>query len=124
MKKLLLTGLLLFTGSAFAQQGAFHDGPCKKDRETYCTNVQAGEGRIIKCMKENEEKLSAECKAAWAKTKEELKDVKEACHEDAQKFCSGLKQKELAKCLRTNKDKLSESCKSEFKELRATRKGK
>ncbi len=40
---------------------------CKTDREKFCKDVQPGSGGILKCMKENEAQLSADCKAALPK---------------------------------------------------------
>ena len=36
---------------------------CKDDVKKVCAGVERGEGRIIKCLKENAEKLSSACKA-------------------------------------------------------------
>jgi exonuclease VII small subunit len=35
---------------------------CEADIKTYCAGVERGEGRIGKCLKENQEKLSKQCK--------------------------------------------------------------
>ncbi|HNA80140.1 MAG TPA: cysteine rich repeat-containing protein [Turneriella sp.] len=37
---------------------------CKADYKKLCKQVKAGEGRIIKCLKQNETQLSKDCKAA------------------------------------------------------------
>lgn len=37
---------------------------CKSDINKHCGNVQAGEGRIIDCLKKNEAKLSKRCHRA------------------------------------------------------------
>ena len=48
-------------------------GPCKADREKFCKNVEAGGGRVARCMKEHKDELSKECKDAarerWMKKK-------------------------------------------------------
>jgi len=41
---------------------------CKKDYKKLCKGTQPGEGRIIKCLKEKEAELSADCKGALANT--------------------------------------------------------
>jgi hypothetical protein len=47
---------------------------CETDIKTYCASVERGQGRIGKCLKENQEKLSEHCKtqlqAAAAQMKE------------------------------------------------------
>jgi hypothetical protein len=35
---------------------------CETDIKTYCAGVERGEGRIGKCLKQNQEKLSEQCK--------------------------------------------------------------
>lgn len=37
---------------------------CKADYKKLCKDVKPGEGRILKCLKENEAQLSEGCKAA------------------------------------------------------------
>ena len=39
---------------------------CKADYKKLCKQVKAGEGRIIRCLKENEAQLNEGCKAALA----------------------------------------------------------
>ncbi len=102
------------------------EGPCKKDVETLCAGIEPGEGRIMKCLKENDSKVSAECKAKKDMMKKHFKEIKEACHEDAEKFCSDVKQGKgrIMKCMKKHKAELSESCKKEIDEAKAAKKGK
>ena len=37
---------------------------CKDDIQKFCLEVRPGEGKIIKCLRENEVQLSVECKSA------------------------------------------------------------
>jgi len=110
MKALLMSILLLTASASFAHQ---HEGPCKADREKFCKDVQPGEGRIVKCLKEHEAELTAECKAKKEEIKEDIKEMKDACHEDAQKFCANEKsgKHHLMKCLKSNEASLSQACK-------------
>lgn len=100
------------------------EGPCAKDREAFCKDVQPGEGRIIKCLKDNKDKLSAECKTHHEKMKAHHKEVKEACHEDVEKLCAAVEpgKGRIKKCMLEKKDQLSEGCKSELAELKKLKK--
>lgn len=111
MKFVLFAVLSLSLSSALAAA----DGPCAKDRESFCAG-QKGHA-LMKCMKENSDKLSPECKAKHETMKAHMKDVKEACHEDAEKLCAGKKRKALMKCLKEKKDQVSDACKAEWKDL-------
>ena len=43
---------------------AYLAGECRTDLEAYCHEVQAGEGRLLKCLEANEAKLSERCRGA------------------------------------------------------------
>jgi hypothetical protein len=92
-------------------------GPCATDKENFCKGIQPGEGRIVKCLKEHEAQLSSDCKAHREKVKEHLKEVKEACHEDVEALCDGVRpgQGRIIKCLHEHKDKVSAACQSEMR---------
>ena len=55
-----LFGILVFTH--FQAMSNNLDRPCAQDAKVLCPNVQPGEGRIRKCLKENKEKVSEACK--------------------------------------------------------------
>jgi Skp family chaperone for outer membrane proteins len=42
-------------------KGKAHEA-CLKDIETYCSDIQPGQGRMRDCLKANKEKISTECK--------------------------------------------------------------
>jgi hypothetical protein len=42
---------------------------CKADSEKYCKSVQAGSGRVLRCLKGHEADLSPECKAQFEKAR-------------------------------------------------------
>lgn len=124
MIKIILVSALMLGISPLVH--AHGDGPCAKDRETLCKGVEQGEGRIHKCMKENKEKLSAECKAHVESMKDKMKDMKEACHDDAEKFCGDVKHGHgrMMKCMSSHKDELSAACKETVKDAKEMRKRK
>lgn len=117
MKKLFLAVLFVSSFAYANHHEGQHEGPCKADAEKFCKDVQPGEGRIVKCLKEHESELSAECKAKKEEVKEEIKgkveEVKEACAEDAKKFCADEKpgKGRIIKCLKKNEASVSEACK-------------
>ena len=41
---------------------------CEADADKYCLDVEAGEGRIVSCLRENEAKLNKECTTALKET--------------------------------------------------------
>jgi hypothetical protein len=98
--------------------GAMMGPACKADLEKLCAGVQPGEGRLIKCLKEKESQVSAECKASWDKMKDERKDrrqeMRAACSSDVEKHCPGMKPGDgkLMKCMKEKEAQLSEGCKS------------
>ena len=47
---------------------AYVANECATDFDQFCSNVQAGEGRLLECLEKNEQKVSTRCKTA-------LKDV-------------------------------------------------
>ena len=73
---------------------------------------------LFRSMKENEASLSQACKNHLVKMKEARKDIKEACQEDVESFCSdvGPGKGHLMKCMKENKEKLSAACQREIQE--------
>ncbi|MGL5005717.1 MAG: cysteine rich repeat-containing protein [Casimicrobium sp.] len=66
MKTRIITAATIFLSltiatSAFAQQRDAMKA-CADDVKTLCAGVERGDGRIAKCLKENESKVSAACK--------------------------------------------------------------
>lgn len=121
MKKFFATLVLVcgFATLAHAQG----DGPCAADREKFCGKIEKGDGRVMKCMMEHKDQLSAECKAQHEKMKEHMKDVKEACHDDVEKFCGTVEHGKgrVMKCMREHKEELSAGCKAEMESKKEMR---
>jgi hypothetical protein len=76
---------------------------CEEDRTRFCSGKTGRD--LAKCMRANEEKLSASCRAARFRTK--------ACRGDVAKFCAETKKgKARMTCLRSHQAELSQRCKS------------
>lgn len=97
------------------------NSPCAKDVQTYCASVEPGGGNIAKCLRDNQAKLSTECKMARDKMKIAFKEVKAACHDDYEKFCETVKPGggRIMKCMKEHKDQLSSTCKDEIEKKKS-----
>ena len=91
------------------------DKPCVADAKKLCKDVQPGEGRIARCMKEHEKELSPGCKKNIVKAKEKIRDVAEACKGDAEKLCKDVEpgKGRILRCLKQHEGELSADCKKE-----------
>jgi len=112
--------LSLFLLTAFVSLVPAHaeseDGshPCAADRKKFCADVKPGDGAIMKCMKEHEGELSAECKAKGEKMKGKMKEAHQACKGDVKKFCKDVKPGggAIMKCLKEHDAEISAECKA------------
>ena len=70
--KPLTVGLLVLalTTPVLAKDGADSFAACHQDMQRLCKDVKPGEGRIMKCMMDNESRASAGCAALIAKKRE------------------------------------------------------
>ncbi len=90
---------------------------CKADLDKFCKDVKPGEGRIFKCLKENEAALSEVCKAKLSEQK--VKALKEhPCLADMEKFCKDVKPGEgrVMDCMKTHEAEFSAACKASMAE--------
>lgn len=73
----LLASLMALSASLLVASPAlaFNNAICEPDSNTFCLGVisQGGSQALLKCLRENESKLSAACKAAIAKDKPDSK---------------------------------------------------
>ena len=123
--------LALLIGMSFAQDsGKMMDmkgmGPCHADVELHCKGVEKGEGRIMQCLKEKKENLSAECKTHMDSMKKMSEEIRSTCKEDMEKLCGDVKKGHghKMKCMHKHMSELSEGCKAEMGKMKEMRKGK
>ena len=102
----LSLGLLGSAPAVFAKDG----GVCKPDVEKFCKNVEKGEGRIHKCLKENQDLLSQPCKDKMEKARQR----RAACKPDAEKFCKDVPRGkgQMKACMKQHESELSPACKA------------
>lgn len=112
MKSLVFLSLLVFSTTIMAESR-----PCAEDAKKFCSDHKGNKKEMMKCMKDHESELSAECKEKAAnmkeKMKEKAKDLKENCAEDAKKICNNVKPGHgaILKCLKEHESELSPACK-------------
>ncbi|MBU2573668.1 MAG: cysteine rich repeat-containing protein [Elusimicrobia bacterium] len=116
--KILTACAALLACAVLGTAAKAEENPCKADKEKFCKDVQPGEGRIIKCLKEHEAELSAGCKAKGDELKKKADELKEACQADLDKFCKDIQPGEgrLAKCLKEHNAELSKTCSKKIAE--------
>ena len=68
------------------------------------------------CLREHKDELSPACKAKAGEMKEHMKEAREACKGDVQKFCADKKPGggHIMECLKGHEAELSEGCKAEM----------
>ncbi|UYL08270.1 cysteine rich repeat-containing protein [Bdellovibrio sp. SKB1291214] len=100
--------------------GAIKAGPCAKDMDLLCPGVTPGP-EMHKCMKDNRKKISKECKSKMGEMHKAMKGLHQACHEDAEKYCSDVEKGKGAvmKCMKEHKDELSQACKDKIENVKA-----
>lgn len=101
---------MLTAGMALAQDatmGGLKDA-CKAEFADVCKDSADKGG--MRCLSENQDKLSPGCATAVAAAKERRKAFRAACMPDADKLCSGLKGHEMMGCLKGKTGDLSKPC--------------
>lgn len=129
MKQLfVVTGLLLITAVAYGESKALDY--CARDAKRLCTDVEPGNGRIIRCLVSVWDDLSEECQTVMnkvekavtpavkqKKNKQQKLGAVEACKNDIEKFCQGRAELHLAvDCLRNHLKELEKACRQEVEE--------
>jgi hypothetical protein len=106
-------------GSALAQAPG-----CRADLEKFCPGVEPGGGRIAACLKKNAAQLSPGCKERVAEMRDVLEEVHQACEDDVQTLCPGIRPGggRIAACLKENAAKVSAGCKARLAEARKGKK--
>lgn len=87
-------------------------GACAGDVQTFCSEVQPGQGRIVQCLKQNIESLSQGCKDRILEVAEQVAGANQACEEDIFTLCPGVPSGggQVAQCLKANQAMLSPQC--------------
>lgn len=89
-------------------------GPCRADATRLCPDVKPGGGALARCLREQMDALSPECRDQIASRPKGGRGVpiREACASDIETHCGGLEHVggQVARCLAENRAKLSQPC--------------
>jgi hypothetical protein len=98
-------------------------GACRADLQKFCGKVQPGEGRVARCIQENEKSFSPACKTALEQHRADNAVAKgNTCRSDLEKFCKGVQAGEgrIMNCMREHEKELSEGCRTMLKQRAAS----
>lgn len=120
MLRFFSTCLVLFTVFTITTTTAYANRPCNEDIAKYCGDVQPGEVRIARCISENKDNLSVECREAITQVRQDAEAIFVSCHEDQNKFCADVEpgQGRIMRCMREHREQLSDQCRSEVERVR------
>jgi hypothetical protein len=102
-------------------------GPCAADVLTLCPDVEAGSGKLRACLRQNESRLSAECRARFeadeARARVAIQQFGRSCRADMGEFCSAVGPGEGAvfDCLDLHLPELTRNCQAEMTRLSIAR---
>lgn len=84
---------------------------CREDVDKFCANVEAGEGRVHQCLRDNRKQLSEKCRAEELKLEEKENESIElsvnllkVCRNERIMFCKGVSagQARVFRCMAEN----------------------
>lgn len=119
IKGALVSALFTFVIFLIYQSNNVSGGPqsefqkaCGNDVKKLCADVQPGQGRIIKCLRDNKREISGTCNHFMGQVRQKAMKMRAACKDDAKKLCSQVKPGEgrIIKCLLENREKLGQAC--------------
>ena len=86
---------------------------CKGDAQTFCKGVQPGQGRVLRCLAENKEKLSSGCRSEIAEA-----ESHHPCMKDMERLCKGVQPGggRMMECMKQHEAELSPECKARHHE--------
>ncbi len=117
--------LALCADSAAAQQAP--EDPCLGDAQRLCPDVKLGSGRVVACLRQNEEKLSNACleklEADQARAMALVQQFSRDCRPDIGQFCASVEPGEgrVLDCLDGHLPELTTGCQAQMTRLSRSR---
>jgi hypothetical protein len=119
MKRFMLILILWLMALPLAGKEVWAEetGPCDEDMRKFCSDVKAGGGRLVNCLKEHEQELSAACKEQQAVLQRKNRKIFQECQDDVERFCKDVRpvDRRIIRCLLQNEAALSSECKEKLK---------
>ena len=112
--------VLLFLSASLARADDMR-AVCAADVQKLCSGLEPGDGRIAKCLHQNEAQLSDGCKSALGAMKTGFM----ACRADARRLCADAGRDRAARlaCLKDHQSELSPDCASMIASLPSAQPG-
>lgn len=83
---------------------------CRADMQVLCAAAPAGGGGRMRCLQDNQAKLSPACADTLAQLKGLKQEARMACAPDAKRLCPGLRGEQRRACFADNQAQLSPEC--------------
>jgi hypothetical protein len=122
-----LPAVLALLFAVVARSTALAEDACAGDVKRLCPDVKPGSARAVSCLRENEPKLTDDCReelqADAAKAKTVIEAFGRACRADVNQFCAGIDPGggRIIGCLNQHQLELSPSCQAQTSKLAEAR---
>jgi cysteine rich repeat protein len=85
---------------------------CEADARKLCADTPPGEGRLLRCLKDNESFLSQSCQSAFNRVRLERSKIQASCAGDVGRFCHDVPEGSgrVLACLRKHEQELTSDC--------------
>lgn len=115
-----VTVLMLAAGGqpVFSQKPGGGKEMCRADVKKFCGGIESDRGRIMQCLQENREYVSAPCRKRLEMREKHHEAFQAACGGDAKQFCGDARGKKMRACMKKNHEQLSTQCKALLEKAR------
>ena len=87
---------------------------CEADARRLCAETPPGEGRLLRCLKDQESFLSQSCQGAFNRVRLERSRIQASCAGDVGRLCRDVPEGSgrILACLRRHEKELSSDCRA------------